>query len=90
MQATDEPLLRDLLSDVKTIKWYHLGLQLDISSHDLDIIEHDTSGVEDRLKQMFQKWLKVCEKPSWRLMVNALRTIDEKALANKLEQAYCV
>lgn len=90
LQATDEPLLRDLLEDVKTTKWYHLGLQLDISSHNLDIIEHDTNRLEDRLRQMFQKWLKICEKPSWRMIVNAVRTIGEKALAKKLEQAYCV
>ena len=90
LQDTDEPLLCDLLEDVTTTKWYHLGLQLDISSHDLDIIEHDTNGLEDRLRQMFQKWLKICEKPSWRMIVNAVRTIGEKALGNKLEQAYCV
>ena len=71
LEAADKPLLRDLLNNVKTTKWYRLGLELDIDSHSLDIIECDASGVEERLKRVFQKWLTVCKKPSWRATVNA-------------------
>ena len=90
LKDADIPLLNDLLNNVKTTKWYHLGLQLDISSYDLDIIEHDSCGVEDRLRRMLQKWLKSCEKPSWGIIVNALKSIDEKVLANKLEEKFCL
>ena len=75
---------------MKIKKWYQLGLQLKISDRDLDIIEHDTNGVEDRLRKMFQKWLQVCEKPSWGLIVNALRTIDEISLASEVEHKFYV
>ena len=76
------PTLRDLLNNVKTTKWFELGLELGISSYDLGIIEkHD---VEDRLRLMLQKWLEVCTEPSWRELANALRTIGEKTLATKL------
>ena len=75
---------------MKTTKWYRLGLNLDISDRDLDIIECDTSAVEDRLRKMFQKWLQICEKPSWRLIVNALRTVGEKSLASEMEHKFYV
>ena len=90
MEASDKPLLRDLLNDVKTTNWYRLGLELDIDSHSLDIIEVDGVKVDDRLRLLFQKWLRVCTKPSWRAVVNALRTIGEEALATKLEGCFCI
>ena len=90
LKAADKPLLRDLLYNVKTTKWYRLGLELDIDSHSLDIIERDVSGVEDRLRMVFQKWLKVCKKPSWIAAVKALKVIGEEALATKLEDNFCI
>lgn len=89
LEAADKPLLRDLVINVKTSKWYHLGLELDIDSRSLDIIECDESGVGDRLRMVFQKWLKVCEKPSWRAVVKALRALGKEALAAKLESTFC-
>lgn len=88
LQVTDVPLLRDLTNYVKTTMWYRLGLELDISTYDLDIIQYDSSEVTDCLRRMFQKWLKVCVKPSWSVIINALKNIDEVALANRLEQQF--
>lgn len=88
MQFTGAPLLRDLLNNVKTTMWYELGLELDISSDDLDIIQHDLSEIKERLRRMFQKWLNVCVSPSWSLIINALKNIGEGALANTLEQQF--
>ena len=79
--------LRDLLNNVKTTKWYRLGLELGISSDELDIIQKHE--VEDRLRLMFQKWLQVCEDHSWRMVCNALRTIGENSLAAKLTGKFC-
>ena len=87
LQATDVSNLRDLLNNVKTTKWYHLGLELGISSDDLDIIQKHE--VEDRLRLMFQKWLQVSEDHSWRMVCNALRTIGENSLAAKLTDKFC-
>ena len=44
------PLLRDLMNYVKTAVWFRLGLELDISTDDLDIIQYDSSEVENRLR----------------------------------------
>ena len=88
LQVTDVPLLRDLMNYVKTTTWYRLGMELDISTDDLDIIQYDSSEVTDKLRRMFQMWLKVCVKPSWSVIINALKIIDEVALANRLEQQF--
>lgn len=90
LEAADKPLLHDLTNHMKTTKWYRLGLELDTDSHSLDIIEHDASRVEDRLRMVFQQWLKVCKKPSWKEAVKALRAIDEVALATELEGTFCI
>ena len=87
LQATDVSNLRDLLNNVKTTNWYHLGLELGIGSDDLDIIQKHE--VEDRLRLMFQKWLQVSEDHSWRMVCNALRTIGENSLAAKLTGKFC-
>ena len=68
--------------------WYELGLELDISSDDLDIIQHDSSEIKEKLRWMFQKWLNVCVSPSWSDIINALKNIGEGALANRLEQQF--
>ena len=75
---------------MKTTNWYRLGLQLKISDRDLDIIEYDTNRVEDQLRKMFQKWLQICDKPSWALIINALRAIDEILLASEVEHKFYV
>ena len=69
-----------------TTKWYCLGQELGISSHDLNIIE--TCEVEDKLRMVFQKWLKVSEKPTWGEILDALKAIDEKRWVNKVEQKF--
>ena len=88
LQFTGAHLLRDLLNNVKTTMWYELGLELDISSDDLDIIQHDSSEIKEKLRRMFQKWLNVCVSPSWSDIINALKNIGEGALANRLEQQF--
>ena len=75
---------------METTKWFRLGLELNISEHSLNIISANASGVEDRLRLLFQKWLKVCKNASWRAVVNALVAIREETLAAKLERRFCV
>lgn len=89
MEAADKPLLRDLLKKVKITEWYRLGLELNIDIHRLDIIECDENREEDKLKRVFQKWLEVCSKPSWRAIINALRAIHRNRLATELEDNFC-
>ena len=81
--------MQDLVTQVLTTNWYHLGLQLDIDDYSLQQIQADERGNEDQKTCMFRTWLRVCENPSWKAVVKALKTIGEKKLAAKLEQQYC-
>ena len=82
----DLKLLRNFLYDVR-LKWYDIGVELDISPADLDVIKkknHDDPG--DCLREMLWMWLKfVDNRPNWNEIAKALTTkvINELALANK-------
>lgn len=84
-----ESLLRDLITNVHTMKWYHLGLQLDLHDFKLQEIEVDVKDNNDRLRKMFQTWLENCVNPSWKDVVKALEKIGDKSLAAKLEKQFC-
>ena len=87
--AQQKPHLKDLISHVRTIQWYRLGLQLNIHDFILDQIQEDAGRNQDHLTLMFRNWLKVCESPSWQDVVQALKTIGEGNLAATLEQKFC-
>lgn len=87
--AQQEPHLQDLISHVRTIEWYRLGLQLNLDAFHLDQIQEDAKKNQDRLRLMFHKWLHVCESPSWQDVVQALKAIGERKLAVALKQKFC-
>ena len=87
--GASEPQLRDLVTQVRTTNWYHLGLQLDIDDYSLQQIQADERGSQERKTCMFRTWLRVCENPSWKAVVKALKAIGENNLAAKLGQQYC-
>ena len=84
-----KPQLQDLISDVQTTEWYHLGLQLDVDSFKLRQIQVDARRNQDHLTLMFETWLRVCENPSWQDVVQALKAIGERRLGTRLEQKFC-
>ena len=83
--------MSDLLGDVKTTKWYLLGLKLTNEDRaTMNVIKANNRGdVEGALQDTFSHWLDVCEHPTWQAVVTALRKIGENNLAGKLEQKYC-
>lgn len=88
IQRAQEPLLKDLVTEVCTTDWYCLGLQLDLDEYSLNQIQTDKRGNKEQMRCMFQTWLRVCENPSWEDIVKALKTIGEMNLGAKLEQRY--
>ena len=52
-------------------------------------IESQYQGLERRKEEVLHAWLKGTPGASWKELVNALRQIDEKALAARLEDKYC-
>ena len=90
LSGIQAPTLEELLDNVKTTEWFHLGLKLGIKQEALAVIQSnkklDASGA---LMKVLQKWLQVCEGPTWVAMVAALREIGEGSLAKKLEDKFC-
>jgi len=72
-------------------KWYDLGLQLKVPVDTLKTFEIDYQSSSDRLREVITTWLKNGENPTWRAIVEALRSpvIREANLAKKIHQEYC-
>ena len=80
---------RDLLNRLvpKAAKWDSLGLQLGLSTDELDIIRANSQDVEERLRKVLQKWYDKTLTPTWQKIIAALRTatMDEARFAKELE-----
>ena len=89
----DVPELLELLDALrdKAAKWFMIGLQLHFSTDELDIIEADSAGVEECLRNVLRKWRsKTHPPPTWRALIDALRTsaVGEAVLARQLEARF--
>ena len=70
-------------------KWYTLGVQLDIKSHNLRSIEsHGTFSVDKCRHEMFDVWIQSDPNASWEKLVEALNTMDYHCLAQSVQTKY--
>ena len=71
-------------------KWYNLGIQLRVDVGTLDSIkvQYDVPG--DQLREVVRTWLTTSDNPTWRAMVQALKSpvIEEPRLARDLQQKH--
>ena len=75
---------------MKTTKWHKLGQKLGVEKFDLDVIQKDNpQNTEGALEAMLKKWLEITKYSTWRAIVDALETIEERQLAKKLETQFC-
>ena len=69
------------------LKWYDLGLELDIPALKLDVIaQKNKNDHSDCLRDMLRVWLRFVDNPpTWDAIAKALTTkvIDELELANE-------
>ena len=74
-------------------KWFSIGLELDVAESQLEIIETDRLGAEERMHAMLDYWMDNATDPlpSWEVLVDALKapTVGESMLAKELEERYC-
>ena len=80
---------RDLLNSLflKAAKWNSIGIQLGLSTDELDTIRANCIDVEECLRKVLQKWHDNTLNPTWREVITALRSpgVDEMRLAKDLE-----
>ena len=92
LQLSELHVVMDELNDVRT-KWYDIGLHLGVGVDQLDCIkrQYSNSDFSDCLRDTLKVWLETDHFPTWRNIVDALRsnTVSKMRLARDLECKYC-
>ena len=72
-------------------QWYNLGLQLNVRTGTLDKIRTQFSDPNDQLREMLKVWLKTSDNPTWKTLIDGLRSriVGASQLAGDLETKYC-
>ena len=71
--------------------WYDLGLQLKVRTGTLKSIRTEFSVPKHQLREMLNAWLTTGDNPSWKTLIDALRSrmVGASQLAAALEIKYC-
>ena len=84
--------IKDLIRYLKdiVIRWYELGVELDVPLNKLDEIRcNNSSDVYQCKLLMLQEWQRrPTLKPSWCTLVDALRKMEENVIAEKIAQQF--
>ena len=69
---------------------FSLGLELNLPSHEVEAIHQQHQRPRDRLVHVIIAFLKRTERPTWRVIVEALRspTVGLPGLARRVEEAH--
>ena len=72
-------------------EWYDLGLELKVRTGALDSIKEDFAAAKHRLREMLKAWLTTCDNPSWKTLIDALRSpvVGASQLAAAMETKFC-
>lgn len=75
------------LKDV--VDWFGLGVHLRLDVSKLKGIEARNGDTEECKCEMLQVWIDTVGESDWVSIAKALRKIEEKDLAEKLDKKYC-
>ena len=72
-------------------KWRAIGVQLEVPTFQLKIIEKKSCDLTDQLCDTLDYWMNSDSSPSWRHLVDTLKapSVDENRLAEEIEEKYC-
>ena len=72
-------------------QWYNVGLKLKVRTGRLNSIRAEFNTPEDQLREMLNTWLTTGDSPSWKTLIDALRSkmVGASQLAAALETQYC-
>lgn len=77
----------ELLYSIR-VKWYDIGLQLEVDVGTLESIKSCYADPSECLREMLKEWLKsISPPPTWTLLASALRAspVNEELIAQKAE-----
>ena len=77
-----------LVRELKDVEWDTLGTYLGLSQGEIKEIEGNYQNIGRRRIEMFNKWLKKEENPSWEKMIAALEGMSEINIASQLRKKY--
>ena len=84
--------LADVWENVHPVlpQWYNIGLKLSVPVNTLDNIRAQFRHLNICLQETLINWLVMNPNPTWRVLVDALRSpiVGELALADKIERKY--
>ena len=71
--------------------WYNLGLKLKLRTGTLNRIRTEFNTPEVQLREMLNAWLTTGDNPSWKTLIDALRSplVRASQLAAVLEAEFC-
>ena len=85
--------LRELVNALQPAKhkWKKIGTNLIIAPSELEAIQCDNNDSGERLHGMLIKWIASADNPTWKNIVDALRTqsVGESRLSEKIRKRYC-
>ena len=87
------PTLKAAINALHSVcpKWYNIGVQLEVPTFQLKIIERKTNDSMDQLRDTLDFWMSNEPSPSWKHLVDALKapSVGENRLAKAIKQEYC-
>ncbi len=71
--------------------WENIGLGLRLKSGTLDAMKGPFKEPKDCLRDMLKEWLNTSPDPSWRSLIQALRSpiVGKEGVARRLETTFC-
>lgn len=72
-------------------KWKQIGIQLNLTSGDLEAISKENQKSGDRLTALLDLWLRNSEEGTWAVLVEALCSpfVGHAKLAKTISKKYC-
>ena len=87
------PTLKAAINALHSVcpKWYNIGVQLEVPTFQLKIIEKKTNDSMEQLRDTLDFWMSNDLSPSWKCIADALKapSVGENRLAKAIEDEYC-
>lgn len=82
--------MKELINELKSVSWYFLGINLDLEVSELNKIDSNYRGNEDRCKsEMLSCWLyKQATPNTWEAIAKALNLMGEYKVERVIRKKY--